>query len=170
MVAFQGGRVNCSFKQQFLRIRSSFLLFISVIASLAVLLTTGIAAQTQRPLPYAEAARRPAPADTIITEYSPPPDSAAKSTAYRGALHLHYFGDTFYGFVVLLLILWWRLGAKYRDWAERVSRRRFMQVLIFAPLLLLTLSILDLPTSVWDQSIELKFGRSVQRWGSWFDD
>ncbi|HEX8800676.1 MAG TPA: M48 family metalloprotease, partial [Terriglobales bacterium] len=82
----------------------------------------------------------------------------------------HYFGNTFYGLLVLLLVLWWRLGPKYRDWAERASKRRFVQVLIFAPLLLLTVSVLNLPTSIWDQSIELKFGRSVQRWGSWFSD
>ena len=55
---------------------------------------------------------------------------------------------------MLLLVLWWRLGPKYRDWAERVSKRRFVQVLIFAPLLLLTVSVLNLPTSIWDQSIE----------------
>jgi STE24 endopeptidase len=111
-----------------------------------------------------------APTETVITEYSPPPDNAAKSTAYRDALHLHFFGNNFYGFAVLLLILWWRLGPKYRDWAERASRRRFVQVLIFAPLLLLTESVLNLPTSIWDQAIELKFGRSVQNWASWCSD
>jgi Zn-dependent protease with chaperone function len=111
-----------------------------------------------------------ASAETVITEYSPPPENRAKSVAYQGALHTHFFGNTFYGFVVLLLILWWRIGPKYRDWAERASKRRFVQVLIFAPLLLLTVSVLNLPTNIWDQSIELQFGRSVQHWGSWFSD
>jgi STE24 endopeptidase len=108
--------------------------------------------------------------ETVITEYSPSPPLAAKAQAYRGALHLHFFAEAFYGFVVLLLVLYWRLGPKYRDWAERISSRRFLQVLIFAPLLLLTVSVLSLPTTIWDQSLELKFGRSVQHWASWWSD
>ena len=72
--------------------------------------------------------------------------------------------------MILLLVLYWRLGPKYRDWAERISSRRFLQVVIFAPLLLLTVSVLSLPTTIWDQMLELSFGRSVQHWGSWFSD
>jgi Zn-dependent protease with chaperone function len=128
-------------------------------------------AQTPLATPSSDTTRTSAaPAETVITEYSPPPENRAKSAAYRGALHTHFFGNTFYGFVVLLLMLWWRLGPRYRDWAERASKRRFVQVLIFAPLLLLSVSVLNLPTNIWDQSIELKFGRSVQHWGSWFSD
>lgn len=126
-------------------------------------------AQTQLDTPSQDRAATSS-SETVITEYSPPPEIAAKSEAYRDALHLHFFGNTLYGFLVLLLILWWRLAPKYRDWAERVSSRRFLQALIFAPLLLLTVAVLNLPTAIWDQMIELNFGRSVQRWGSWWSD
>ena len=126
-------------------------------------------AQTQPATPSQDTAATSA-SEAVITEYSPPPENAAKSEAYRDALHLHFFANTFYGFLVLLLILWWRLGPKYRDWAERISSRRFLQVLIFAPLLLLTVAVLNLPATIWDQMIELKFGRSVQHWGSWWSD
>jgi hypothetical protein len=154
--------LNCGFHRRWQGILANLIPSLSLTVLLTVFLATSVGAQTTPPSETA-AASSPA-SETIITEYSPPPDNAAKSAAYRGALHLHYFGNTFYGFLVLLLVLWWRLGPKYRDWAERASKRRFVQVLIFAPLLLLTVSVLNLPTSIWDQSIELKFGRSVQRW------
>ena len=160
--------MNFGFHRRWLGILANLIPFLSLTFLLTVFLATRVSAQTTLP-PETAAASSPV-SETIITEYSPPPDNAAKSAAYRGALYLHYFGNTFYGFLVLLLVLWWRLGPKYRDWAERASKRRFVQVLIFAPLLLLTVSVLNLPTSIWDQSIELKFGRSLQGWGSWFSD
>jgi Zn-dependent protease with chaperone function len=160
--------LNFGFHRRWLGILANLVPSLSLTVLLTLFLATSVGAQTTPP-PETAAVSSPA-SETIITEYSPPPDNAAKSAAYRGTLHLHYFGNTFYGFLVLLLVLWWRLGPKYRDWVERASKRRFVQVLIFAPLLLLTVSVLNLPTSIWDQSIELKFGRSVQRWGSWFSD
>ena len=147
--------MHYGFQRQFLRILSNFISSVSSVILLTVFLTISAGAQTQQATPSTDTASASAPSTaTIIIEYSPPSENAAKSTAYRGALHRHYFGNTFYGFVMLLLVLWWRLGPKYRDWAERVSKRRFVQALIFAPLLLLTVSVLNLPTSIWDQSIE----------------
>ncbi len=135
-----------------------------------VILFAGIAAHAQ-PAPAPTDAATAAPArETVITEYSPPPALAAKAEAYRGALHTHFFAGTLYGWLVLLLVLFWRLGPKYRDWAEHASSRRFVQVLIFAPLMLLTVSVLSLPTSIWDQMLELNFGRSVQHWAGWWSD
>jgi Zn-dependent protease with chaperone function len=160
--------LNFGFHRRSLNILANLVPSLSFSVLLTVFLSTSVCAQTTPP-PETAAASSPA-SETIITEYSPPADNATKSAAYRGALHLHYFGNTFYGFLVLLLVLLWRLGPKYRDWAERASKRRFVQVLIFAPLLLLTVSVLNLPTDLWDQSIELKFGRSVEQWGSWISD
>ena len=136
---------------------------------LTLLMLAAASAQTQPATSSPETAAA-SPGEVVITEYSPPPENAAKSEAYRDALHLHFFGNTFYEFLVLLLILWWRLAPKYRDWAERISSRRFLQVVIFAPLLLLTVAVLNLPTAIWDQMVELKFGRSVQHWASWWSD
>jgi len=75
-----------------------------------------------------------------------------------------------YEFLLLLLLLKLCVAPKYRDWAERASRRRFVQVLIFAPLILLTVSVLELPTTLWDRTIEMNFGRSIQGWGPWWGD
>lgn len=104
------------------------------------------------------------------TEYAPPPDQLAKAIAYSRAHYIHFFVDALYAFLLLLLVLRLRIGPRYRDLAERVSRRRFVQALLYAPLLFLTLGILGLPTDVWDQVLELRFGRSVQPWSSWLAD
>ncbi len=104
------------------------------------------------------------------TEYTLPPDKLAKSQALydlRGKLRII---DTTYSLIVLLAILSLGVAAKYRDWAEKVSGNRFVQALIFVPLLLLTISILGLPLDAYQQSISLKYGLSVQNWGSWLRD
>ncbi len=142
-----------------------------VIGIFAVLLLAGVGAPAQTaPSSPDAAAAAPSTGEPVITDFSPPPDIAAKATAYRDMLHTHFFVETFYGCLVLVLLLAWRIAPKFRDWAERASSRRFVQVIIFAPLLLLTVSILGLPTTLWDQMLELKFGRSVQPWVSWWSD
>jgi Zn-dependent protease with chaperone function len=45
-----------------------------------------------------------------------------------------------------------------------------VQVIIYAPLLVLTVAVLGLPSDLWDQSLQRRFGLSVQGWGSWFGD
>jgi Zn-dependent protease with chaperone function len=105
-----------------------------------------------------------------ITAYTLPPDKLEKAEA------LYHLGRKFrlivplYSLLVLLAVLYWGIGARYCDWAEHVSRWRILQALIFVPLLLLTLSIADLPFRIYGHHIGLQYGLSVQGWGSWFAD
>jgi STE24 endopeptidase len=114
-----------------------------------------------------------APAETPekrVTAYTLPPE------VYRKARDLGRFRfrfaliDFFYGVFVLWVILYWRFGPKFRDWAESASRNRFVQAAIFAPLLILTMDILGLPSDIYQNSVDRKYGLSVQGWGSWFWD
>jgi Zn-dependent protease with chaperone function len=73
----------------------------------------------------------------------------------------------FYGLVVLWLTLLWKLAPKYRDWAEKFSSKRFLQSVVFSPLLLLTIAVLTLPAALYDQWVSRRYGLSVQGWGSW---
>ena len=50
------------------------------------------------------------------------------------------------------------------------SWRRFVQALIFTPPLILTIDALELPLAAFRNWIFLKYGLSVQGWGSWFWD
>jgi STE24 endopeptidase len=104
------------------------------------------------------------------TQYTLPPDKLAKSKALyelRGKLRII---DTAYSLIVLLAILSLGVAAKYRDWAERVSKHRFVQALIFVPLFIFTLTVLGLPLDAYQQHISREYGLSVQGWGSWFGD
>lgn len=107
---------------------------------------------------------------TQTTQYTLPPDKLAKSKALydlRGKLRII---DTAYSLVVLLAILYLGIAAKYRDWAERVSKYRFVQALAFVPLFIVTLAVLGLPLDAYQQHISRQYGLSVQGWGSWFGD
>ncbi|PYX42476.1 MAG: hypothetical protein DMG81_01580 [Acidobacteria bacterium] len=102
--------------------------------------------------------------------YSPPPDQYEKAVAYSAAHYRHALIGSLWAILVPLLILRWRLAPGYRDWAERVSARRFVQVLFYAPLLLLTIGLLGIPFDAWDHWLARAFGLSVQAWGSWLGD
>jgi Zn-dependent protease with chaperone function len=112
----------------------------------------------------------PTTASTDILAYSPPPAEYARAQEYSRARYRHFFFDAFYGFLVLLVILRWRVAPAFRNLAERVSARRFVQLIIFAPLLLLSIAAAELATDIKDESLSRAFGLSVQTWGSWFRD
>jgi Zn-dependent protease with chaperone function len=107
---------------------------------------------------------------TQTTQYTLPPDKLAKSRALydlRGKLRII---DTVYSLIVLLALLYFGVAAKYRDIAEQGSKHRFVQALIFVPLLMLTLTALGLPLDAYQHSISRQYGLSVQGWGSWLGD
>jgi STE24 endopeptidase len=152
----------------------AFLVGPSPAASAATALALRFAQQT----PPAAAAP-PAPAQTVasqqappqkITKYTLPPDRYQKA---RNLAKIH-FRFALISFVYGLLVLWFvlrgKFAAKYRTWAENKSSKRFIQALIFAPLLILTIDVLELPTGVYQNWISRQYGLSVQGWPSWFWD
>jgi len=110
------------------------------------------------------------PTEAPITEYRLPPDKLAKSEALYRTQTVMLVVDTLYGIVVLTILLMFGISRRFRDWAERASRRRFVQAIIFAPLLLLTMDVLSLPLSIYGHHLQQSYGLSVQGWGSWFWD
>jgi STE24 endopeptidase len=109
------------------------------------------------------------PQDTVL-EYSPPPEQYVRAKAYSNARYRHIFIGAFYGFLVLLVILRWRVAPAFRDLAERISSHRFVQLIIFAPLILLTIAVLGIVSDIWDESLQRAYGLSVQAWTAWTRD
>lgn len=110
------------------------------------------------------------PADRIVTSYTLPPEKLAKATALY-AIHVRlYLLEGIYGFALLLVFLYGKVGPKYRDVAERGTDRKWAQAFIFVPLLYLTLQVLQVPTDVYRHHLQLAYGLSVQTWASWFGD
>ena len=141
-----------------------------------VLLISGIAVAASAQASDPQSAGIEAPQSALgndampIVEYRLTPDKLLQAEAlYRTNLKMYMF-DAVYGLAVLLLVLWLRVSARYRDWAERASRRRIVQVIIFAPLLLITIDLLTLPITLYGHYLQRSYGLSVQSWNSWFWD
>ena len=139
----------------------------AVVLSLAVGLNTAdVATQQTQAAPAVQSAPHALP----VTSYTLPPDKLVKAKALyllRGRLRII---DTALSFLILLGILHFGVAARYRDWAEHASNWRFVQALIFIPLLLLSIDLLGLPLEIYQHHISLQYGLSIQRWGSWFAD
>ena len=118
----------------------------------------------------AQTAAQASPGSAAITQYSLPPDKLAKAHALYTVRTTMHFAETIYGIVLLLLVLRFHLGPKFRDLAERLTRFRFVQALIFIPLLTILLDVVSLPFGLYSHHLSLQYGLSVQRWGSWFWD
>ncbi len=102
--------------------------------------------------------------------YSLPPDKLQRAIEYAHAGYTLHFASELWAIVILAAIVATGLSAKFRDWAEAASKRRFLQALVFIPLLLVTNDLLYLPANLFGQHLELKFDQSIQSWPSWFWD
>jgi STE24 endopeptidase len=103
-------------------------------------------------------------------EYSLPPVKLKQAIAYSQARDWLQFGGAIYGILAIVVILQWSLAGKFRDWAEAASGRRFVQVLIFVPLILLAIDLFSLPLGLYGQHLDRLYDQSVQSWFSWFWD
>lgn len=106
----------------------------------------------------------------MVTTYTLPPDKLAKAIEYARERNRLYFIAAAYGFAVLGAILYARLGPRYRNWAERATGVRFLQAYIFAPLLLITIDLAELPIGLRYHWLAVKYEQSIQPWASWFGD
>jgi STE24 endopeptidase len=119
---------------------------------------------------------QPAPAETKSSErprteqYTLSHDRYQKTIAYSRATYTLYFVFYISGIIFLLLILRLGVAAKFRNIAEAASGNQWVQGMLFIPLLLLTLDLLDLPLSIYWHSLSLRYQQSVQPWGSWISD
>jgi Zn-dependent protease with chaperone function len=133
------------------------------------------------------AATQPAPsaelAQTVPSSTAAHPSQSGRITEYKLAPELHKkahlfsrirFGSRLFGVLYGLLILWLvlqrRSSARFRDWAENVSRRRFVQAIVYTPILVLSVVLLQLPLDVFDEATFKHYGVSVQSWPSWAGD
>ena len=144
------------------------------IFALALLFHSPLADAQAPPGPIPQAQEQPSSLDAapqavakIITAYTLPPDLYAKTKHIEKIKLAFFIISPIYGLIVLWLFLRWKVGLRYRDWAEGGSKKFFPQVLIFAPLFVLTLDILNIPLSIFEQWELRNYGLSVQGWGSW---
>jgi Zn-dependent protease with chaperone function len=105
-----------------------------------------------------------------IVGYRLPPDRLQRAEAlYRMRVATFAVGRI-YAPLVLIAVLAWRVAPRFRDLAERASRRRFVQALVFVPLIMLSIDALILPLEAFRHHLQQSYGLSVQGWGSWLWD
>ena len=102
-----------------------------------------------------------------VKGYALPPEKYRQAIEYSRAQYRLYFVGVFYELVVLLAVLGWRLAPRLRNLAERASSRRSVQALVFTPLLLLVLGVIELPLEIYGHRLSLEYQQSVESWGSW---
>ena len=116
----------------------------------------------------------PSPGEVIaqrtITAYTLTPDQLRKSEGLHRTSVVLSLTSLIFGIVVLMALIALRFGPMLQRVVERISGKRFVQALVFVPVLLLTLSILELPLDIYGHHIPRAYGLSVQGWGSWLSD
>jgi STE24 endopeptidase len=142
--------------------------------ALGLLFHSALARAQAPPGPIPQAQEQPPPPDSapqpdskIVTAYTLPPELYAKTKHVEKIKLAFFLLSPIYGLIVLWLFLRWKVGPRYRDWAEGSSKKLFLQVLIFAPLIILTLDIVSIPLNIFEQWELRNYGLSVQGWGSW---
>jgi STE24 endopeptidase len=93
-----------------------------------------------------------------------------KAVSYSRAGYILYFISYFLSALVLLLILRLGIAVKFRDMAEAVSEKKWIQCLVFVPLLILLTDLFELPVRVYWHTLSLRYQQSIQHWGSWIVD
>lgn len=93
-----------------------------------------------------------------------------KAVAYSRAGYMLHFVSTFWGILVVVALLNWRIVAKARDVAVKNSRYWLAQAFLFVGLLTIVTGALELPLEMYWHHVSLSYQQSVEPWGSWFWD
>jgi Zn-dependent protease with chaperone function len=121
--------------------------------------------------PTQSAAPEPAAQESPQTEqYTLSHERYEKAVAYSRAGYTLYFVSAFVGLLALSLLLWLGVAAKIRDFAEDVSDQRWLQCVIFVPIILVILDLCGLPLRLYWHALSLRYEQSIQGWGSWIGD
>lgn len=112
-------------------------------------------------------------ADTATDAYLAliPPEAKAKSDAYFEGGYWMILWDFIYGVIVALLLLNLRWSAGMRNLAERMTRFKPIQTLIYWLEYLVLTTILLFPLTVYEDYFrEHKYGLATQTFGPWLGD
>jgi Zn-dependent protease with chaperone function len=130
-----------------------------------------LSAQTAPTQPAPSLQPAPAPSQPASTQaYSLPPDKLAKAVTLGHISTALGIIGSLWGIAVLWLLLSSRWAAGLAAWAESVSRRRWLQGLLFFAVFLVITTLAGLPLDAIGHMVSRHYGISVQGWGSWFGD
>jgi len=95
----------------------------------------------------------------------------ANSDSYFEGGYVLLFVDAFYAIAISALLLWGRLSAMIRDWAQERTRSRFWQVPIYVAIYTVLTTVLTFPLSLYEGFFrEHAYGLSNQNFVQWLRD
>jgi STE24 endopeptidase len=99
------------------------------------------------------------------------PEQRASSDAYFEGGYVLDVVEVVVGLAIAALFLFTGLSRRMRDLAERITRRRFLQVLLYVELWLLAGAVFNLPLSSYVGFVrEHAYGLATQSYGDWLGD
>lgn len=137
----------------------SFLLFVAALPAAYAAQSPAPAAETRSQAASSQSKEKPA--------YSLPPDKLARAIAYSRIRVILDFAYSGWGILQLILLLAFGIVARMRDASVNMSRNRWVQGFSFTFLLLLVMTVLNLPLDLYGQHAARVYGQSVQGWESW---
>jgi STE24 endopeptidase len=154
----------------------STVLFFLLALSLFVAAPSSLRAQETSPSPTAAPVPSIAPGTDPATATrawldTVPPDKKARSDAYFEGGYWLILWNFLVGAAISILLLASRISARIRDFAERTSRFRFLQVIFYTIPILLLVYVLGFPLTVYEHFFrEHAYGMATQNFGQWFSE
>ena len=100
-----------------------------------------------------------------------PPDKKAKSDAYFEGGYWLILWNFLLGAAISIFLLASRISARLRDFAERTTRFKFLQVTLYAIPLLLLIFLLGFPLHYYEHFVrEHAYGMATQNFPQWFGE
>jgi Zn-dependent protease with chaperone function len=145
--------------------RFRILLLLFCLFSAVPFVQTASAQRADRPI---EA--RPAKQVEQAPAYSLPPAKLKQAEALNRDGNWLWAIGTVWGLVYLLLFLRLHWAARLRRFAASITPKQWVQGLIFLPLLIIAMRLLNLPLSLAGHHLGLAYGLSIERWPAWLWD
>jgi STE24 endopeptidase len=130
--------------------------------------TKSLHAQTQPSAPVSATA--PSGQHEAQPAYQLPPEKLAKAVAISRIRNVMDIVNGLWGIAFLWLLLATGTAARLERWAKSLSKRRWIQGIVFFAAFLLVTDIAGLPLGWFSQYKEKSYAVSVQTWGSWIGD
>jgi STE24 endopeptidase len=141
-----------------------------LLALLLACLAPGLCAAQQTSAQAATAQPASAPAEPAGQAYTLPPDKLVKAIALNRIRNILDIVGGLWGIAVVWLLLDINIAAGLEAWAGDIFRRRWLQGLLFFAVLLILITIANLPIDMYGHHVSRDYGISIQGWSGWLGD
>ncbi len=143
----------------------------AILAASALLVCAPRSAHAQaasaKPTTAQASAPQPAPPQQA---YTLPPEKLAQAIALSRIRDILAIAGSLWGIFFFWLLLATRAASGFESWVGRISRRRWLQGLIFFAAFIVVITLAGLPFDLLGEHFSRAYGISVQGWPSWFGD